>query len=180
MFQDNIQIDPPIVSPENGVSIDTKTQAQTESMSKDRVQSTRIIPLPPVPTRIQIPKPTVGIDTANTDLSLLTSSTELSKPVFKFKVSDEAATFNMKLLRDNNFELGRLFNQTKSVTSYGSEFKSPTKLEPLLQSHPRWTELKRKLIEGAIFPVTTIDEKVRVLDLEAMRLRGNHKSAQTR
>ena len=138
MFQNTVQIERSIELPEIGISSDTNRQAQTDSMSTDRVRNIRQIPLPPVPQRTQIPKPTVGINTSTTnDLptrlqKLLQSRTTLSKPMFKFNVSDEAAAFNMRLLRDNNFELGRLLNQTKSVTSYGSEFKSPIELEPLL------------------------------------------------
>ena len=139
MFQNTVQTERSIVLPEIVIPSDTNRQAQTESMSTDRVHNIRQIPLPPVPQRTQIPKPTVGIKTSMTtaDLptilqKLLQSTTNISEPTFKFNVSDEAAAFNMRLLRNNNFELGRLLNQTKSVTSYGSEFKSPIELEPLL------------------------------------------------
>ena len=74
--------------------------------------------------------------------SLLKSSSSLSKPQFKL---DEAANFNMKLLRDNNFNLDNCLNNKKGVTSYGSEFNDKYELETLLGNHPMWKELKEKI-----------------------------------
>ena len=73
---------------------------------------------------------------------LLSASEKLEEPAFKFDVSDEAADFNMKLIKDNNFDLDRLLNEKASVTRYGSEFKSTQDLDPLLVHHPRWQDMK--------------------------------------
>ena len=45
--------------------------------------------------------------------------------------------------------------------------------------HPRWPELKQRLEAGSSFPIDTIDEDTRIKDLDAMRIRGNHKSVAT-
>ena len=171
------------VQPEPAVQIDIIPQDTDDMITEVAGQMEATIPLPPAPTQLPVKRPDSGEDiTPDIDLpavlkTMLTSSKHLEKPVFKFEVSDEAATFNMELLRQNNFELGRLLNYNKSITSYGSEFKSTDELEPLLRRHPRWNELKQKLSEGACFPVTEIDDKTRLLDLEAMISRGNHRSA---
>ena len=52
------------------------------------------------------------------------ASEKLEEPDFKFDVPDKAAKFNMKLLKDNEFDLDRLLNEKSSVTQYGSEFKT--------------------------------------------------------
>ena len=72
----------------------------------------------------------------------------LEKPAFKFDVSDKAAKFIMKLLKDNNFELDIFLNEKASVTRYGSGFKSTQDLEPLLGHHPRWQDMKDRLEDG--------------------------------
>jgi hypothetical protein len=61
--------------------------------------------------------------------------------------------------------------------SYGSEFKTSHKLEPLLQFHPRWPAFKSKLDKGSLFPLSSMSEQDRKLDLESAYKRGNHKSA---
>ena len=84
----------------------------------------------------------------------------------------------MKLLRDQDFNLENILNSEPNITSYGSEFKPVPELEPLLHLHPRWSEMKKKLLEGATFPVIKLDDETRLQDIEAMKIRGNHKSAQ--
>ena len=85
---------------------------------------------------------------------------------------------NMKLLQDQEFTLEKILNSEPNITSYGSEFKAVPELEPLLHLHPRWSEMKKKLLEGATFPVIKLDNKPRLQDIKAMKIRGNHKSAQ--
>jgi hypothetical protein len=162
-------------------SSDPATEPSTDIAGIHHYRTT--VALPPQPSLVQIPKPEgshpTGCDLPIIIASLLQSTSKLEEPVFKFTVSDESATFNMNLLRQNNFDLEELLNRTKSVTSYGSEFKSVEELTPLLQRHPRWTELKKKLSEGAIFPTKELEESTRIQDLRAMKQRGNHKSART-
>jgi hypothetical protein len=137
--------------------------------------------IPPKPNSVQVKRPEMPDPESPTlpriIASLLQTTSTLDEPVFKFEVSDEAAKFNMELLRQNKFDLEALLNKTKSVTSYGSEFKSVAELAPLFHRHPRWNELKMKLSQGAVFPTKEIEENIRLQDLEAMKKRGNHKSA---
>lgn len=93
-------------------------------------------------------------------------------------MSDDAAVFNMKKLRENNFNLEKILDESLSVTSYGSEFKNVNELEYLLGRHPRWNGLKERLKEGACFPIEEIDDNIRLQDLSEMKKRGNHKSAE--
>ena len=92
----------------------------------------KMLPLPPTPTAIQLPKPiltNIESELPNIIQRLLQSSSTLDEPSFRFEVSNEASEFNMKKLRDNNFNLHKLLNEKQSVTSYGSEFKSVQELE---------------------------------------------------
>jgi hypothetical protein len=158
---------------------DTATEPSMTTVGRSNPLTT--LTLPPKPPAVPIPKPSESHSSTaylpTVISSLLQQSSILEAPVFKFTISDESASFNMNLLRKNNFDLESLFNKKNSVTSYGSEFKSAAELAPLLQRHPRWNELKRKLTKGAIFPTEEIDETVRLQDLIAMKERGNHKSA---
>ena len=158
---------------------DSESQPNTNSVNTEKTEL-GTIELPPLPQAQPVPRPQPKkkqrFDLPSILLKLLKSSSSLLKPVFKFEVSDEAAEFNMKLLKKNHFNLDKLLNSKPSITSYGSEFKAITELEPLLQSHPRWPEMKRKLVEGATFPVKTVDDITRLQDMEAMEIRGNHKS----
>jgi hypothetical protein len=147
---------------------------------QDSTASTKsFIELPPAPRAQPVlkPKTRAKVDLPQVVATLLKTTSTLSKPQLCFEVSDEAAAFNMRILRENKFDLEKILNSHPSVTSYGSEFKSVEELEPLLQYHPRWKDLKTKLTEGAAFPVKAIDDDIRLQDLEEMKKRGNHKSA---
>ena len=109
---------------------------------------------------------------------LLSASAKVEEPAFSFEVLDEAAEFNMKMLKDHNFNLHHLLNEKSSVTRYGSEFKSTRELEPLLGYHPRWKDMKDRLENGSCFPISEVTEKVRLQDIEAIKARGNHKSGE--
>jgi hypothetical protein len=109
---------------------------------------------------------------------LLQLETPISQPDIKFDTSLEAADFNWKLLSSNNFDLESILNHgSRSIMSYGSEFKTSHELETLLQFHPRWPALKSKLDKGSLFPLSSMSEQDRKLDLESAYKRGNHKSA---
>ena len=51
-------------------------------------------------------------------------------------------------------------------------------MEKLFGRHPRWEKLKDLLLNGAFFPLKDLEENLRIEDLEAAFIRGNHKSAQ--
>ena len=141
-------------------------------------------PLPPKPSSVRVKRPSKLdsqsiLEALPSVLSrLLRIKSDLHPPLLKFEASPEAASHNWDLLKKNNFNLSQLLNPPdRCVTNYGSEFKSTADLEPLLIHHPRWIELKSRLDNGVSFPLTTLDESIRIQDLKQAYKRGNHKSA---
>jgi hypothetical protein len=109
---------------------------------------------------------------------LLQHSATMLPPTLKFTATKEAASYNFKLLKSNNFQLEKLLNSPQNcVTAYGSEFKPTGQLEQLLSRHPRWKALEERLNQGAEFPIVELSESIRTQDFEAALARGNHKSA---
>ncbi len=106
-------------------------------------------------------------------------SDNIDQANINFEATPEAAHHNWELLKKYDFNLERICNYTKkrSLASYGSEFKSPKKLEKLLDKHPRWEKLKKILMQGVNFDLEGMSEEMRKADLEAAYKRGNHKSA---
>ena len=140
--------------------------------------------LPPYPSSTPVAAPygqppdTTLHSLPNIIKKLLSSSSKLHQPLFRFEASPEAALHNWKLLSSNNFNLDKLLNpKKKTITSYDSEFKPTTELDPLFQHHPRWKDLKSRLDNGVSFQLTPLDETIRQQDLNASFERGNHKSA---
>ena len=66
---------------------------------------------------------------------------------------------------------------TRPFTCYGSEFRDPTLLEPLLHQYSFWDRVKTSLTKGAKFPLSRLNNKRRLEDLTSAIKRGNHKSA---
>jgi hypothetical protein len=103
-------------------------------------------------------------------------SKKMEKPLFLFKMSQEAALKNWEVLSSFQLDLDKaLQHQNKSQLGYGSEFRSTDLLDLLLQRHPLWNRLKSQFEEGANFPLTPLSLKERKHDLlEALEF-GNHK-----
>ena len=103
------------------------------------------------------------------------------QPKFSFEVSKEATEKNLTLLLENNFDLHSLLNEHRgtSVTSYGSEFKSPHELEALFYRHPRWPQLKNIISKGSNWQLEKVNDFTRREDVRLAISRGNHKSAVT-
>ena len=82
-------------------------------------------------------------------------------------------------MKEENFDLGKVINNPSkpSITSFGSEFKSPDLLDHLLGKHPRWKYLKQIISEGSLWYTRDINEMARSNDLEGAISCGNHKSA---
>ncbi len=144
------------------------------------------VELPPLPTNFPMAKPFTGnpyvkdgFTVAAAIESLLTApKTTLSQPILRFDINKEAAISNLKLLRDNNYDLTKLCNfHERSSTTYGSEFKTAEMLDKLFYLHPRWTKLRSQLTSGVEFDLEELDEKIRIQDLRCAVARGNHKSA---
>jgi hypothetical protein len=97
-----------------------------------------------------------------------------------FQLTTKAAIENGRLLEDHKFDLASLINQYVDTTlGYGSEFRPMSQLEPLLGRHPHFGRLRKVLEEGMPYIFKEeITEEERKHELEAIILRGNHKSAE--
>ena len=93
---------------------------------------------------------------------LLASSAALHHPSFKFKVTPEAAYHNFQLLKKRKFNLDKALKCEKatSITLYGSEFKTVPELEKLFKFHPRWKQLKQRLLEGSKWKLKYLPEEI--------------------
>ena len=137
-------------------------------------------PLPPLPSGSPVkPPPLIKVDIVHELKVLLNTKGKLHPPKLRFDVSKEAAEFNINLLNKWDFNLEHLLNNphAPSITTYGSEFKAPEQLRPLLQHHPRWNAFKTLLKSGSKWDLEEIGETERVMDSLSAASRGNHKSA---
>ncbi len=99
----------------------------------------------------------------------------LNEPCFCFERNLEAAIHNASILEEYNFDLNRIIiTKHPSPISYGSEFKTSSELEEILQDHPHWPFLKEILDKGATFPLHPISQQDRIMDLNFHWDRGNH------
>ncbi|MGH7974537.1 MAG: hypothetical protein ACREBR_03335, partial [bacterium] len=129
------------------------------------------------------------MDKHSTDKSILvravkrvisTPTQDPSPTLFRFQMTERAAFHNHRILKAADFDLHRAINsQSNSPVSYGSEFRKPSVLEPMLKSHPLWHKVRKILSEGSKFPLDPISDSDRKLDMQWMIERGNHKSALT-
>jgi len=77
-----------------------------------------------------------------------------NKTIFSFHNSEEAKIQNTNILRRFNFDITAAINaQPNSMLSFGSEFRDPLDLEPLLFHQPNWQALKEILTNGVTFPL---------------------------
>jgi hypothetical protein len=98
---------------------------------------------------------------------------------FRFDMSLAAAQHNWSTFESFGRSLENVIaSDPNSIMAYGSEFKPPEVLAPLLTDHPLWPHFKRILENGSDPPRAHLDESSRQLVLEAALQRGNHKSAQ--
>ena len=101
-----------------------------------------------------------------------------SPPPFNFSLSKEAANQNFKTLKSTNFDLdGILRANPNSPTAYGSEFRPPHILTPLLASHPAWPKIARLLSNGTEYSLSPVDPAQAKEDANHAIAYGNHKSA---
>ena len=114
-------------------------------------------------------------------LSTLSRSKEETpkKHKFIFKNNREAAKFNTKLIKFNDYDLEQTISKQKqTILSPGSEFRSIPILQKLLIHHEDWEEIKSIISQGCNYQLEDDpSEKIRIEDLRAMLDRGNHKSA---
>ncbi len=98
--------------------------------------------------------------------------------LFSFELSKEAATKNLCILDRFDRNLQKAIDaQPNTSISYGSEFRAPETLTPLLKHHPNWDRFQKLLTHGSIWPLTPITEESRQHDLQLAIEFGNHKGA---
>jgi hypothetical protein len=87
----------------------------------------------------------------------------LETPIFRFERTTKAANHNAALFKNYKFDLDTvLSSHPRSQISYGSECRSSSDLQELLQDHPHWSALKIILDNGATFPLTEMSEEDRI------------------
>ena len=119
------------------------------------------------------------IDLPQVIAKLLKQESELQDPLLMFEPSREAAEKNFQIMEQNNLNLESVLNNLeKSITTYGSKFKSTTLLQELLQKHPRWHMMKNQLENGVSFPTRELTKEIHNLDVMQAVKQGNHKSAE--
>ena len=155
-----------------------KEKVQSKSDFKYQESEDLKFILPPSPKREPVAKPDF-IDIVSEVRKLLHQSSSLSKPKVIFEVSPLAAYKNYFTLLKAGFDLDKVLDQenSRSVTSYGSEFKAVDDLDNLMRLHPRWPKLRKRLIQGSNWLLNDILESERQEDLDLAVTRGNHKSA---
>jgi hypothetical protein len=100
---------------------------------------------------------------------------------WSFRRTKEAAINNTERLRKNNFNMDAATqNPTNTILSYGTEFREPPTLAPLLHRHPQWPNMRDIMTKGVEYPLRPIPESDRLSDIAALQTRGNHKSATTK
>jgi hypothetical protein len=99
-------------------------------------------------------------------------------PEFKFELTMAAAKKNYLMLGKYYFDLAAAIAANKtSPMGYGSEFRKPDVLQPLLSMHPLWLKLEDILTNGVQYPLKPLEEELRVKDLKLALEFGNHKGA---
>jgi hypothetical protein len=97
---------------------------------------------------------------------------------FVFENTKEAAKHNSTILASFDNDIHKaILAHPNSQLSYGSEFKSTSQLEELLQDHPNWIPLKKLLQHGASFLLRPMTQEDRDVDLSYQIEHGNHQSA---
>ena len=104
-------------------------------------------------------------------------SPPLIPPLFSFELSTEAAQRNYCVLRKFGSLEQAIEQQKDSPVGYGSEFRQPAQLEPILHLHPNWPHFRRLLQEGSDWPIESITEEARIADVHEALGFGNHKGA---
>ena len=112
--------------------------------------------------------------------TLIISIQKSEKPIFSFKRTHEAAVRNIKILAGFRGDLGAAIAAHKEIpVNYGSEFHDTSALAKLFLHHEDKTKIINIIQHGSCYHLDPIEEEIIKLDLDAMILRGNHKSSQS-
>jgi len=100
---------------------------------------------------------------------------------FILDISQDAALYNVNILKNFNYDLIRVIGvHPNSHISYCSEFWHIPVLEPLLHLSPFGNDIKSSLSNGSTYPLDIISNSRRHTDVEEAISRGNHKSSQSK
>lgn len=102
---------------------------------------------------------------------------ERTQSQFQFEMTKKAASHNWDRLQKHRNLGEALEADGNSPLKYGSEFRDPKFLEPLLKRHPLWPRLKDTLTYGVQFPLEIVPYDVRREDTKEALEFGNHKGA---
>ena len=109
---------------------------------------------------------------------LKTPIQKLENPIFSFKRTNEAEVRNSKILAAFNGDLGAtIASQNNSPLNYESEFRDTADLTKLFYYHYDRVNIINIIQQGSRYHLDPIEEETRNSDLDAMVLRGNHKSS---
>ncbi len=104
-----------------------------------------------------------------------------SRPLFEFNLNLEAAHKNYLVMRKFNNDFEQVLKAQQDLPlGYGSEFRKPSTLEPLLSCHPNWKRFKKLLKNGSEWPLNRLDESTRLQDVDRHLplaiTRGHHRN----
>ena len=109
---------------------------------------------------------------------LKTPIQKFENPIFLFRRTHEAAVRNSKILAAFKGYLGAaIVAQKDSPVNYGSEFSDIASLEKLFFHHEDNPNIINIIQQGSCYHLDPIKKETRKSDLDAMILRGSHKSS---
>ena len=101
------------------------------------------------------------------------------KPSFRFEYTEEAAQFNVNILKRVNYNMCDAIQAERGSTMwYGSEYRPVAQLERLYRHHKDWQYFRTQLEKGATYPLRKIGPRRRIDNIRKMLQRGNHRSAE--
>ena len=102
---------------------------------------------------------------------------ELGLPVFSFKITQEAARQNSKIVSAVNGNLGAAMGAQNVISlEHGSEFRNITGIKNLLGHHEEKDRIVEIIQKYFGYHLSQIEKATRKSNLEDIILRGNHKS----
>ena len=111
------------------------------------------------------------------------SSPEIRKeqPPFIFKTDRKPVAHNAEILKKYDYSLDAIIkDNSNTIISPGSEFRSTFELGPLLHSHPHWSDYKEMMENGVDYKFREISEDQHRKDLDSAIKSGNYKSTQSK
>ena len=108
---------------------------------------------------------------------LKTRTHKLEKPIFLFKITNEAAVRNSKTITKFNGDLAAIVAQKGRTLNYGSEFHDTADLSKIFQYHEDMIKIINITQKSSRYHLGPIKEERRKKYLDTMILNGNQKSS---